>query len=596
MYPWMSFKNGWFSWMAGILFLTCVAYGAALNNLFIPFDDNTLIYMNSAVAHLSPATLFHVFTSYDPELYIPLTFVLYQWIHLCAGFNPMAYHAMSLLLHLLNCGLVAWIIWQLTQRKSLALIVSALFALHPLQSEAVLWAAAMKDILSATFGLLSIALYLQWRSKEKRTLFFWCIACFLLGLLAKVSIAPLPILFLLIDWMQGRRFVRAVFVEKWPLYLIAFIFVLVAVLGKTAVIGSAGWTVTALLPFKATAFYLLKILWPVHLSLLYPQPLAPTLTDPAILFSIAVVAVLLLISFVLRHRARLISGGILWYLLLLIPSFSTFYKNEYLYFASNRYAYLPSIGLFLIIAILAMLLWDRWKMSRIPLIVLGSVASLGCVIVVHAQAVIWHDSKSLFANVIQLYPISPVAYNNEATEFHNTPEALVLLQKAIAIDPFFILAYRNIANYYQQAGEVDLMALTYQQAEAQLFRKPHPTTDDLSLLYDDAEYKDENGDHAGALALLQKAVDLHPDFSESYYNLGIKYEKYGDLPQAQTALQKAVDLNGADSDSLYHLAGVFAETGALQHAVDLLQRLIAINPSYPNAQSHLADIKHMLGQ
>lgn len=588
-------QKEWAWWLTGLALLTLAVYALALNNLFIPFDDNTLIYMNAAVAQLSFASLIHVFTSYDPELYIPLTFVAYQIIHLFAGFNPAAYHAVSLLLHVLNTGLVIWCIWQLTQRRSIALIVGALFALHPLQSETVLWAAALKDVLSGTFALLSINFYLHYKSTSASSAFRWCLIFFVLGLLAKVSIVLLPVLFLLIDWQYHSLTKKAV-TEKWTLYFFALLFIFVAIAGKTAVIGGAGLMASLLLPFKATAFYLLKIIWPIDLSLLYPESLPFNVTQPALFISSVTVIALLIIAFTLRNRARIIAAGILWYLILLAPSFSTFYKNEFLYFASNRYAYLPSIGIFLIVAVIAVSLWDRIKGLRIPIAVLGSASLIGCVFIVHQQVIIWHDPASLFSNVLRIYPDSAVANNNLASTYKNGPEALPLLQKAVSLEPSFILGYRNIATYYRTNNQLDAMKQTYEFALSKLLEKPQTTTDDLSLLYDYAEYKDETGDHTGTIELLQKAIDLHPEFSESYYNLGVKYEKYNQLADALAALQKAFALNSSDPDTLYHLAAVDAQTGKLAEAAELLERLILINPTYEKAQTHLANIRKMLSQ
>lgn len=589
-------QKEWAPWLLGILLLTLVAYAAALNNLFIPFDDNTLIYLNPAVAHVSARNLWFIFTSYDPELYIPFTFLSYAAIHAVAGLNPAAYHAASLLLHCVNVLVVAWIVLSLTQKRSVALITALLFALHPLHSEVVLWAAAMKDVLSSTFGLLAIAFYLEYRTTHRQSFWTFCIVAFACGLLSKVGIVLVPLLLLLIDWMDGRKISRENITAKWPLFLLSGIFLIIALAGKGEAIQGIGFFTTVLLSVKSTAFYILKLLVPSGLSLLYPQVREVSVADPFILGSILLVLSLLVLAFCIRNRSRRIAGGILWYFLLLLPSFSTFNKNNHIYFASARYAYLPSIGLFLIVALFVYFLWQRVRMSRIPLAIAGACITVAYVVLSHEQVGIWHDSKALFGNVLRLYPEAVIAYNNYATELTDPKEALPYFQKAIALEPTFILAYRNMAGLYRKTGDEAAERGVYEQSMPILLAKERPTQDDISLLFEYAEFLDEHGERSAMFQWLNQAITLDPAFAEGYYNLGVKYEKYGQITQAVPLLEKALELGGDKPDTLYHLASVYAQTGKLKEAADLLERLVDINPTYEKAASHLENIKKMLGE
>lgn len=583
-------------WITGILLLTFLVYAACLNNGFVVFDDNLLIYQNPFVEHFSFGSLFHIFTSYDPELYIPLTLLVYQMIHLVAGFNPGAYHAMSLLLHLCNTGLVAWIILQLSGKRSVAVLTAFLFALHPLQSESVLWAAALKDVLSGALGLLSVGLYLRYRSTAEKNMFIACIVCFFLGLLAKVSIAPLPILFLLIDWMQKRPLSKHALLEKWPFFGLSALFIVIALYGKTAMLQSAGVQTVLLLSLKAAIFYLWTLLWPVHLSVVYPQVHIPSLFQADIFVPAILVLTLCIGAYCARNRLRVVSFGLLWYILFLAPTFSNFYKNEYLYYASDRYAYLPSIGIFFVVAIAMTTVWERIRWSRIPLGIMLGISTLTAVVLVHARVVVWKDSHSLFANAIAMQPQSVVAHNNYGITITDSPEAITSFQKAIALDSHYILAYKNLASYYFHQEDFEKMKQAYIDGIAALDTKAHPLHDDLSLLFEYAEYVDGQDDRAQTISLLQKAIAFDPNYGESHYNLGIKYEKYGNLQDARPELKRAVELDGDSPDFLYHLAAVDAETGELQEAAHLLEHLLSINPQYAKAQSHLENIKKLLGE
>src|SRR5581483_10100806 len=100
-----------------IFIVGLVVYGASLKNDFVRFDDNTLIFENSAVREISPSSIKHIFTTFDPKLYIPLTFFSYQILFQIGGTNATVFHIFSLLLHLTNACLVAWLVYLLSKRE-----------------------------------------------------------------------------------------------------------------------------------------------------------------------------------------------------------------------------------------------------------------------------------------------------------------------------------------------------------------------------------------------------------------------------------------------------------------------------------------------
>src|SRR5207249_11269689 len=97
---------------------------------------------------------------------------------------------------------------RLTGATYQSLIVAAIFAVHPLRIESVAWVAELKDVLCATFFLLTIACYTQYvRSDRRRGAWYASTAAlFALGLMAKPMILTLPCVLLLLDfWPLKRR-------------------------------------------------------------------------------------------------------------------------------------------------------------------------------------------------------------------------------------------------------------------------------------------------------------------------------------------------------------------------------------------------------
>jgi len=84
------------------------------------------------------------FTSYDPELFIPLTFLSYQLDYTIGGMQPFMFHLTNLMLHILSAVCVSGIAFRLRKNWWIAGAAGLLFVVHPLNTEAVMWASAQK--------------------------------------------------------------------------------------------------------------------------------------------------------------------------------------------------------------------------------------------------------------------------------------------------------------------------------------------------------------------------------------------------------------------------------------------------------------------
>ncbi|HVW66439.1 MAG TPA: tetratricopeptide repeat protein [Candidatus Peribacteraceae bacterium] len=571
-------------------------YLATFGNGFVLYDDTTLITQNWAMQIFSVSTVLHVFTSYDPELYDPLTLFMYQVIHLLFGFQPAAFHAVSLLLHLANALLIGWITWQLFERKWITILCVALFALHPLQSEAVLWAAALKDVLSSFFFLLSLGLYLLWRRHMHASSYIWSIICFALGLFAKVSVVPLPFVLLLVDHVQGRRLTRETWIEKWPYFALAFAFVLIALGGKSGGLAQLGLASLFLLGIKSVAFYLLHLVWPLHFSVVYPQPTAITIASPEFWLPLCVFLILIAISIFMWKRRPLVSISIAFYLLMLVPSFASAYKNGFVLFASDRYAYLAVIGAFLLIAFLIDRLTARVPRASIPVGIICIALLLALSAQTLIQTNVWKNTATLFRHADMLYPDSALAQNNLGAAETDTGAALADYRKAIELDPSYLLPYQNIAHIDVSQGNFADMKAISESGVTMFNRKTVIGNDDLSFLFSYAEYLDEQGQSDRALALFKDAVAKAPDSAEAHFNLGLKEEKYGNTDAALADYETAASIGSDDPRLYYRLASLASSKGLLQEAVNALRQTLTIDPSYPNAASHLADIEQLQRQ
>lgn len=526
--------------LLGLLLL--LIYGRSLSYGFVDWDDGLLIVENPIVHSFTPGTIKEAFTSYDPELYIPLTLVGYQLDHLLVGLHPFLYHLENLLFHLFNAALVAWFILLLTGKRWIAAVTALLFAVHPLHTEAVVWASARKDVQSTFFFLLSLIAYQLFRANGEKRMYRNSVGALVLALLSKVTAVTLPVILLLLDWREGRKIDRANLKEKLPFFILSIIFGLIALGGKY---GSDGLVAEKLLiGSKAILFYLEKLFSPTGLSVLYPYMQEISLTNIELLVPFFLVIGITVLGWKFRERHRELFFGWLFFLITVAPTLSNFAKGEDLikdiYFASDRYAYLPSIGILFLIA--SSLYRELPKRTQL---VQGAVGALIVFFSFQAytQSLTWQDSESLFTNVLEHYPESHIAQNNLGSLRYREgkfDEAFIHYSNSIAIRPNGE-AYYNLGQFYSEMGKTREAMQSYRDAN-----KSKPG--DLETLVNLGVLEMRTGDISSAIKHFGQARDIDPLSSIVHYNLGAAYEEKGNIPAAVESYKKVLEIDPNDTE------------------------------------------------
>jgi len=346
------------SWLLPPLF-ACIAFGVTVTHGFAPADDSFLVIQNLAIRGMSWENLVRVFTSYDPELYIPLTFISYQLNYLVGGLNPTVYHATNVLLHAINALLVTGVLSILTKNRTAAIIGGILFAVHPLHTEAVAWIAGRKDLLSALFFLLSFVLYTRMSAvadnetgdignrissrpnSEFRIpnlmrivsihniygIYTLSLLLFLLALLSKVMALTLPVILLLYELLCVRRPLKQSLMRLVPFFILSVIFLMIALGGKERVVATTGLLPTMLMACKSTVFYAQKFIAPYGLGMLYPYRDAITIASPHFFIPLLLVVGALILAWRTWKRNPLLAFGILFTLITLAPTFLNYAKG-----------------------------------------------------------------------------------------------------------------------------------------------------------------------------------------------------------------------------------------------------------------------------
>ena len=259
------------------------------------------------------------------------------------GLNPRGHHLTGLLFHVANTLLLLLILVRMTGALWQSSFVAALFALHPLHVESVAWVAERKDVLSTFFMMLTLWAYILYVKKGKVKRYLLVVLFFILGLMSKPMLVTLPFILLMLDfWPLGRlclirdtqnvvtgqhtdersNIFRLVW-EKVPFFALA-----VASSVVTFIVQERGGAVKLLEmysiqtriinAFVAYIEYIVNMIWPVKLAVLYPHPGNSLPLWKGVVAGLALVLITIL---VIRKARKIpyITVGWFWYVVTLIP-------------------------------------------------------------------------------------------------------------------------------------------------------------------------------------------------------------------------------------------------------------------------------------
>lgn len=445
------------------LFWPATGYG------FLNFDDNRYVSENATVQQgLSWHGLRWALTSVHELWWLPLLWISYMADTTLFGPGPFGYHLTNILLHAANVLLLFWFLFRLTGSRGRSFFVAAFFAIHPLRLESVVWITERKDVLSGLFFFLCLLAYL--RHVEQPTPWrFWILhVLMLLGLMVKTTLITLPFLLLLLDYWPLRRANRLWGGDAWRqwkprlaekalLFGLSAIFITITLLthGTTSenAVALPLWNRLSLIAPNYWN-YLAQLFWPAHLSLIHP-PDFPS----GILRLLALLGLLglTLLFGRLRVKCPALLVGWLWFLGSLFPVIRGIRFDEQSVF-SDRYTYIPSIGIALLVCWGAGCWADRRKKLAGLLALLGLAALVACFWRSVRRLPDWQDSHTMFSRLIQFAPSDPTVadgYGYELMQAGQLEKSLPYFLQAAALRPKTSPANTDYANALIQLGRFD---------------------------------------------------------------------------------------------------------------------------------------------
>lgn len=385
-----------------------IVFGQTLRFDFVSLDDNRFVYENSHISHgLTWTAVKWAFTaglsrySGNADFWRPLSFLSHALDIQLFGLRPAGHHLMNVVLHTASTVALFLVLRAMTRALWRSAFVAAIFAIHPLHVESVAWITERKDVLSGLFFILTLGAYVRYaRHLFSFGRYLIVFALFALALMSKAMAVTLPCVLLLIDyWPLGRlnswiEF-RRLCMEKIPL------FVLAAASALATTLGPANAGNVARLPFYSRlgnavmsyVDYIGQMIYPAKLAVLYPRP-ESSWSFSALALPVLLLAVVSAAAVMWRKTYPFLLIGWLWYLGMLVPVIGLFHAGVQA--PADRYAYLPQIGLYILITWSAAELSAKWRFNRRALPVLASIIIASLVACSAIQASYWHDSILLW--------------------------------------------------------------------------------------------------------------------------------------------------------------------------------------------------------
>ena len=449
--------------------LLAVALGLYWNTLGHEFvhDDLTLIQQNRTVTELRWGDIL------SHRVYRPVRTLTYALNYWAGGLDPAGYHLFNLLLHALNSILVYWLFRAVTGRRTLAVAGALIFAAHPVQTAAVAYVSGRKDLLAAFFILAGCLSFLSYRDTGRRRYLLVCLACLVVGVLAKELVIVLPALLLLLDLCRtdrsggpGRepvavRIVRAL-VRSRLAYALGFVLAAASLyyaLFLSPASRMEGLWGGSLAAHAGTCFKLFSH----YLALaVFPHPLIADYTGDVFLLSPGfadaptLLAVLLLAAFAVTavwvYPSRpLVSLGMGWFLAALVPVLQILPFHE---LAADHFLYVPLIGASLLGGAAVDYVSRERGYRELAVGVLALVLA-GFSLRTVGRNRDWADVETLWRATLAEAPGSYRAHTNLGVAYMRKQPDLALKHtlRALELNPGRALEWSNLGVLYAQLAE-----------------------------------------------------------------------------------------------------------------------------------------------
>ena len=589
----------------------------------VDWDDPDVLLRNLNIRGLGLHQIGWMFTTFYWGHYQPLVWLSYafdyQWCRalLGAGLDPRGYHVTSSLLHAANAVLVYFLGIELLNKIRgtaggrpaapvlwAAAFAGLLFGLHPLRVEPVAWITGRGDLLATLFLLLAIKLYMRAveadESRSRRTGLSLALGLYGLSLLSRAMGVTLPLILLLLDWYPLRRLgwgpgrwfgssAWPVWREKLPFAVLAAGAMIIAPLakahaGSTLVLSVFGLPQRIALACYGLVFYLWKTAVPLNLIPIYELHVPMDIFAPRYVASAVVVTLAVAGLIVLRRRRAGLIAGAMGYAILLAPVLGFVQSGNQE--VADRYCYLASIPVALMVSALGLPVWSRsqrGRAGRTALIAVAVIAVVACGALARRQCAVWSSTETLWSYTGRRAPDSSIAQNGLGyvlLQQGKLEESVNVLRRAIQLQPTNEKAHNNLWEALRRSKRDDELYAAYVEAARVL-----PAS--ASARYNLGNELLRRGKLDEAIEQLRVAVSLDDRNAEAHGLLALALLQQGNVTESIREHELALERNPRLVPARLNLARALEQQGRIAEAIEQLREAIKLDPGNASAKREL---------
>ena len=547
-----------------LILIPFALYIRVTNFQFSKFDDTDIIFAHydvlSSLKNVDQAFKRDAYMEVSKSpFYRPLQTVSFMVDSQIGGRDPWSYHLSNLLLHVLTVVALFFFLNKIGIKLETSFLMALLFSVHPMFTNAVAWIPARGDLLLGLFSLLTFITYFAYYENFKNCWFFLHTIVFLLALFSKESAVLLPVLILIYLFLaSGKKLTLnriMPFLAVWLISELFYFYIRFSVIKVNLSPKLFGFIpFIKNLPVLPITFG--KLFIPYNLNTI------PVYNMPSITVGLLVLISFILITFKIKHREKgKIIWGALWFLIFTIPPM--LFRSNLADFGMDYFefrAYLPAMGLLVIIGVMADEVMKRDSVYTIIYAAIPVIILFGIIAFIHLSA--FYDWKSFLNTAVKISPNNAVAFNERGFEYlvdGNYDKALEDFKSAVKICPLYCSPYYNEGIIYYNADDpvkaehAFSMAIKYDSlwnakssfgyraiyhlAEEKAALKKYDEAI-LLLKYTEAGYKVSAevyrtfgsvyyavAKYDSAVYYYSKAIDIEPNSGEAYFQRGNAYSK-----------------------------------------------------------------------
>jgi len=533
----------------------------------LSFDDNQyLTEDNLLVQKPSLKSAFKILTEVlNPSstigYYQPLSIISIMLDYAAGGSdkNLEPFHRTNLILHIFNTALLIVLLYIIFGQPVPAAMAGLLFGVHPLTVEPIAWISDRKTVLAMFFALWCLIFYVRYTREKGWGLYIASILMYVFAMMSKPTSLPLAAALLVTDYWPLQRItaklenIKGLILEKLPFFVLGGAFAVITVISNTRSIiapssESSVATKLSQLPVMICyliEFYLNKIIWPVNLSSVYPMPAPMGLSNPKVLGGVINTVIVVIILLYSARRIRVFLGGGLFFLVVIFPTLGLVRFSPWVV-ASDKYVYMPAVGLLMILAWCFGRLWksaeQKITKQMAGLIVLVLFLSATEIWGTRQYLLYWHSTQSLYEYMLKLTPNAAPVHENLGNVLQSQgrfDEAAGHYSRMLQQDANSMTAHNNLGSAFLQKGELDK-----------------------------------------AIGHFNKALQLNPNYADAHNNLGIALALKGKTDEAISHYQRALQLRPFFSDAHNNLGILLQSQGRFDEALEHYRQTLQLKPDY----------------